>query len=157
MENEKFRKKIRRMSGIASAALIIYMVLPLITFAVNFSRGFNEGYNEEAKAGIADMISGLLIIAVFVIGITAIVSVLRLLLSMRRDESPFTEENGIRIRRTGIMLMLIEPMCFLSDFIMNGSEAETYGLTFASGLILYCVSLVFRYGAYLQQESDETL
>ncbi len=47
--------------------------------------------------------------AFITIMIIAIVSCLRLLMSIRRDESPFTERNGGKIRTIGIAFMLLEP------------------------------------------------
>lgn len=96
------------------------------------------------------------IMAAFV-GIAAVVNSLKLLLDMRKGETPFTGKNGRRIGRTGIILMALEPLLLLSGLFSGEESPEIYGISFAAGLIMCNVALLFEYGAHLQQESDETL
>lgn len=159
MEKENLRKKIRNSGKLAVTVLIVYMLLPLYTFVKNFGAGFTEGYQsaESVSFSLSGLIAGLLMIIVIGAGIAAVVISCSLLWQMTRDESPFTEANGRKILTAGIMFIASEPLYFISMYLTHGSVPEIYGLSLAAGLTLCCISGVFRYGALLQQESDETL
>lgn len=156
------KEKIRRMSGIASVVLIIYLILPVIASVSGFVEGFKEGYSGELPSAMPkDFLMGTLYIvftmAFITIIIIAIAHCLKLLISIRRDESPFTEKNGNLIRTIGVSFMLMEPVDILLDFARSGVFSIGIGVTFSAGIVMYCISLVFRYGCELQKESDETI
>lgn len=164
------KEKIRRMSGIASVVLILYLILPVVTTVIaavsGFIEGFKEGYSEEEtgtvssaapESVLAKMFYIALAIAFIAIIIISILYSLKLLMSIRRDESPFTEKNGKLIRTIGIAFMLIEPVQIVLEFLKSGIFTIGSGITFSAGIVMYCISLVFRYGCELQQESDETI
>lgn len=155
MENERFKEKIRRVAGISIVILILYLLLPLSIGIRDFCAGFMDGYHSAEGEG-ESWLSVFLLLAVAA-GIGAVLNAVRLLLDMRKGETPFTGQNGRRIRRTGILLMVIEPLLLLKGLLSGGELPEVYGISFAAGLIMYNVALLFEYGSHLQQESDETL
>lgn len=157
MENERFKKRIRRAAGISLGILAVYLLLPLYLCGKNFYMGFLDGYHSAEGVGESSVWSMLVLLVAVVAIILAIVNSIRLLLGMWRGETPFQPANGKRIRRIGIMLMLTEPLLLLEGILSGGSLPEIYGISFAAGLIMYNISLLFDYGAHLQQESDETL
>lgn len=164
------KEKIRRMSGIASVVLILYLILPVVTTVIaafsGFIEGFKEGYSEEENGAVssaapesvlAEMLYIALAIAFIAIIIISIAYSLKLLMSIRRDKSPFTDKNGKLIRTIGIAFMLMEPVQIILEFLKSGVFTIGSGITFSAGIVMYCISLVFRYGCELQQESDETI
>lgn len=162
------KEKIRRASKIASAVLILYLIAPFVTSVIAAVTGFMEGWNEAASGSEPSsdtMPEGFLMGTVYIILVVillttiiiAIVSSLQLLMSIRKDESPFTENNGKKIRTIGISLMLIEPVDIILTLVQSSSLSVGSGITFSAGIVMYCISLVFRYGCELQQESDETI
>lgn len=157
MENDRFKKKIRRVAGSSIVILLLYLLLPLSICVRNFCAGFIDGYHSAESAGKGWLVELLLLVMVAAAGIGAVINSLRLLLDMRKGETPFTLENGRRIGRTGVMLMVIEPLLMLSGLISGGERPGIYGISFAAGLIMCNVALLFEYGTHLQQESDETL
>lgn len=157
MENEKFKKKIRRVAGISAVILSLYVLLPIYVCGRNFLAGFADGYNAAGTGGSDSLLELIFLLAAVIAGICAMINSLRLLLKIRREETPFTAMNARRIRRIGIMLMLLEPLMLSAKLVSEGELSEIYGITFCAGLILFNVSLLFGYGAHLQQESDETL
>lgn len=157
MENEKFKIKIRRVARISALFLSLYILLPLYVCARDFLAGFVDGYH-SAENAIENSIFGLLFqIAAVIAGGCAIINSLRLLFAIQKQETPFTNQNGKRIRRIGIMLMVLEPLMLLSKLVSGMDLPGIYGITFCAGLLILNVSLLFDYGAHLQQESDETL
>lgn len=157
MENDRFKKRIRRVASVSIVILLLYLVLPLSLCAGNFCAGFADGFNSAESPGKGWLIDLILLLMLAVAGIGAVIDSLRLLFSMRKGETPFTVENGRRIGRTGVLLMVLEPLLMLEGLVSEGEFPSVYGISFAAGLIMCNVALLFGYGAHLQQESDETL
>ena len=153
MENERFKERIRRVARVSAVILSIYLLFPLYICGRNFCEGFMDGYHSAESTARVLTFGFLFLLAAVVAAITAIVNSLWLLFGMKKGETPFHADNGKRMRRIGVMLMLIEPLLIL----YRGELSGIYGISFAAGLIMYNVSLLFDYGAHLQQESDETL
>ena len=158
------KEKCKRVCTAASVILMVYLIVPLITYSIGavtgFMQGWNEAANEPASEPFGIIILGLLMsITLIAINIVPIVTAIRLLWGVRKSDSPFTVLNGKRIGTIGICFMLMEPLNFIySGLIKNDWSIENFsGLAFSAGLVLYCISLIFRYGCELQQESDETL
>lgn len=133
---------------------------------IGFMEGFSNALSGSEANAVPDtmpdsfLMSTLYLIfaaAFITIMIIAIVSCLRLLMSIRRDESPFTERNGGKIRTIGIAFMLLEPVQITLMLVQSGEFSVGSSIMFSAGIVMYCISLVFRYGCELQQESDETL
>lgn len=162
MEFDVYKKKIRRASAAAFAVLVIYLIYPVIMAALSFRQGWNEAAAEADPAPytVTDFFIMVFLGAFVASVIVTFVTSIKLLMSMRKDESPFTLINGRRIRRTGICFMLMEPLMFMAELLEDGLAEAMYsidGLQFATGLVMYCISLAFSYGAALQQEADETI
>lgn len=160
MQNEIYKKKIRSVAKVSAAVLTVYILLPLYACVKNFCAGFAAGFNSTdgtEEVAFLEWFALFFQIMAVLAGVFAIVNSLQLLFGMRKGETPFDLANGKRIRLTGIMLMLIEPLLLLSKLVAGEELHGVYGITFGAGLIMYNVSLLFDYGAHLQQESDETL
>jgi len=96
-----------------------------------------------------------------------------LLKSIKRDYTPFTAKNVKRLKLIALLVAAMEPFniifglaskLFYSTIPTDSEEPAAYiisthsgGLFIAIGLIVFCIALVFDYGAKLQQQSDETL
>ncbi len=151
---------VRRMSLIATVVLALYLLSPLYDFVRGFIIGWNSVDVASSGAGVVAGIQSLLIL---VLAVILIVNAFRLLGSLRKDETPFTEANGRYIRNISFVLIAIEPITILCNIISNAlaeniSVVMSFGgMMLAAGFVMYCISLAFRYGCELQQESDETL
>lgn len=78
------------------------------------------------------------------------------------DGLPFTRHNAILLKKTAVICLLLGILGSCSDTLVDyytlGAPAWNFNLAgLATGLVLYCLSLVFEYGCSLQQLSDETL
>lgn len=156
MKKRTSKEKIRRASLIAAVILILYMIVPMIGAVTGFISGFTEGYSEDGEAE-GSALAGAIALLIIALWACALVFTIRLLLSLRRDISPFTDKNGRRIRNIAISFLLLEPAEHLYSWAVDYYIGSLEGMYFSAGLVLYCVSLVFRYGCELQQESDETI
>lgn len=103
----------------------------------------------------------------------------RLLWSVRADETPFTRKNVRRLKGVSMLLVGAEVWeviwgLVFSTFIARAGGSKFFpvstsvggviafpnamgGVIIVVGVLIYCVALVFQYGMALQQESDETL
>ena len=84
-----------------------------------------------------------------------IVAGLQLLFGMSKGNSPFNEKVSRAIKNLGVSCIVFELLRTYLFFIMEGTV--NIGVLWLAGLVLYAFSVVFRYGAKLQKESDETL
>ena len=110
----------------------------------------------------------------FIIGLTLpmgiLIITLLILLSIRRNVTPFNLKNVKLLKAISILLVMYEPVSWimgnlLSHFhpiIMNDGSSVVIrtslgGIVIVTGLAVYCISLVFQYGISLQVQVDETL
>ena len=160
MEITKLTSKIRNISRISVIGVIAYIVYYIYTYFPDAKAGFIDGWNdtEGTLPDKSDLQSILYVLAAFVLLtalIITIVAALQLLFRMSGGESPFTEKVSRSLKNMGVALIVFEIALDLMKYIDTGSIG--IGTMWLAGLVLYAFSLVFRYGAVLQKESDETL
>ena len=103
-------------------------------------------------------------IAVLAFGIVAAHLVEQLCKTFRNCETPFTEDISNQLKKVAISLI---PLGILAPMVENGVDGFMTGkvnvelnvdlLTVFLVVMIYMLAAIFRYGAALQQESDETL
>lgn len=78
--------------------------------------------------------------------------------SICREYSPFIEENYRRFRRVAELVLLT--LVFIPIRLTIGESVDVLSeviSTLTVTVLIYVLALIFRYGQYLQKESDETL
>jgi len=93
-----------------------------------------------------------------------------LLHSIRKNETPFTRKNVIKLKVVAILLVVFELCVFASQRLINtlffrfadanfsyAMEVSLGGVVAVLGMVVYCIALVFEYGISLQNQVDETL
>jgi len=93
-----------------------------------------------------------------------------LLQSIRKEETPFTGKNVIKLKSIAILLVIYEIYVIISQRIIFSTffrfedpkysvvlETSFGGAVIVLGLIIYCIALVSEYGITLQNQVDETL
>jgi len=100
-----------------------------------------------------------------------LVFALILLRSIKTAETPFALKNVKLLKAIALLLVVLEPCSSFIQWVMGqlhpidlggGTVIATSGLQLggvflATGLVVYCIALVFEYGISLQQQADETL
>lgn len=128
---------------------------------IRFSGAAEAGTVDLHKVGVS-----LLVLLLFLIAVTVtLFFVASLCKALRYCETPFSEDIVQRIRRVAWSLIpwaLLGGGNFQSPFEMltDGSIDVFVGINLETVLlilIIFALSFIFRYGAMLQQESDETL
>ena len=108
-----------------------------------------------------------ILIAAFIFIVVCIVAthfVEKLCKTFRDCETPFTEDISQQLKQVAISLI---PVALLAPVVENGTDGFMAGqvnlvfsvdlLTVLLVVMIFMLSAIFRYGATLQQESDETL
>lgn len=90
--------------------------------------------------------------------------VLKLCKTFRTCETPFTEDVAEQLKKVALSLI---PVAILAPIVENGVDGFMAGkvnivvgvdlLTVLLVVVIFMLASIFRYGAALQQESDETL
>lgn len=106
----------------------------------------------------------------FRLGTLAILILVALIIwSFYKQARPFTSTNVKRLKSIAIIMIILEPIQYLLNLLLNyfrpiteDGTKVTYvisygGVWFAIGLAILCMSQIFKYGICLQNESDETL
>lgn len=153
-------KKIKR------TALVLFAMasLVLLWFIIHTVRGFVLNTAEWYAASVAVFSIGVLIMS------STLVIALILLFATRKDETPFNLKNVGRLKAIAVLLVVLEPYQFVSEWVSNkyypiflndntvvSVHTSWGGCILVAGLVVYCVSLVFEYGISLQKQVDETL
>lgn len=160
MDNDLGRLK--TLSRIVFAILLIITVV-LVAITALLIAGAALAFSDPATM---DEVGGALFICMLIVAMVLILLVLILFLKITRaiyrDYSPFTLKN-VRYLSYAAILYIVMPVAIL------GMTWAAYGemllleaaITLVPGLfmaaIIYMLALVFRYGCWLQKESDETL
>ena len=113
------------------------------------------------------------IVPMLIMAVSLAMSLL-LLHAIRKEESPFHLANVKRLKVIAALLIVTEPLGFIAERIFNRYNAIVIGANelgeillvvhtrlnggaITTGLIIYCIALVFQYGIALQTQVDETL
>ena len=99
-------------------------------------------------------------IFILLLGIVTVDSIRRMMVTLRDSHTPFTEDIASSMRAVSIVY-LVSSFVLLALEIAAGSTVTEALFIFLGTLlvcvVMYCLSIVFRYGAVLQDESDHTL
>ena len=97
---------------------------------------------------------------ILLLGIVTVDSIRRMMVTLRDSHTPFTEGIASSMKAVSIVY-LISSFVLLALEIAAGSTVTEALFIFLGTLlvcvVMYCLSIVFRYGAVLQDESDHTL
>jgi hypothetical protein len=155
-------KKIRR----AASVLLVIIGIVFLCFVIQLVKGIilNSKYGGWTAFTITNYIIGVFIVlASLSIGAS-------LLYSIRKEETPFNSKNVKKLKSIAVLLIIYEPYYSLVHLLFNKFipividdntsvvvESSLGGIVFVTGLVVYCVALVFEYGINLQNQIDETL
>ena len=154
MENTKKIKKSASALLVAVSLIMLYNIIITVNGSIPVVTG----------EVLLNPVIGFNIVKTFVMLSVQICAAI-LLLSVKKDETPFNLKNVKLLKSIAILLMTVEPLEFIASRIPialgDGTVImSTYlpsGFILAAGIVVYCVALVFKYGITLQKQFDETL
>ena len=102
----------------------------------------------------------ILTVLVFTLGYITVRMVHDIMVSIKTEYTPFIPENARRIKAISMSFLFSSVFLLLFGFLAGLGARELLFMFFGSlmvSVVMYCLTIVSRYGALLQKESDETL
>lgn len=84
----------------------------------------------------------------------------RIMTAISREYSPFTQDNVVRLTRIAYVFLGVSAVLLVLGLVTSArldSVVSTIIVFLVAAVGVYSMALIFRYGAALQKESDETL
>jgi hypothetical protein len=140
----------------------VFLLILMVVTALNPDVLIDILDNEMAKDDILVVCAAGL--AVLAIGLLILYCLDRILDNIREAGTPFTDENVKGLRRIAVLVLIAAIAVPVIGFILvkitdAGSNVmiEFNPFLLFVAVLVYFVSLIFKYGVALQKESDETL
>ena len=136
----------------------------IIAIAVTLDPGVMSSITDAAVTDSHVLATCVTAAAGAIFGLTVLYYVKRLFGNIRKNNTPFTDEN-VRCLEIIAVLVIIGAIAIPAVsaaaahiFESGAHQVEEFHLfSMLVGFIVYFLSLVFKYGTVLQKESDETL
>lgn len=167
--NENFDlKRLQTICRYGSYCIIIVMALfLLVAFAMAVLLFFPESWQEIIDAGVPESeIIPLIVVLIVTSAIMLLVLgiVYKLMKAISKERTPFTIKNvkyikiiSILVFIAGLAVPVIENLVVSITYPEIESSISINFFMVLAAVAMYCLSLVFQYGVYLQTESDQTL
>lgn len=167
--NENFDlKRLQTICRYGSYCIIIVMALFLLmAFVMAALLFFPESWQEIIDAGVPEseiipLIVVLIVTSVIMLLVLGIVY--KLMKAISKERTPFTIKNvkyikiiSILVFIAGLAIPIIENLVVKITYPEVESSISINFFMVLAAIAMYCLSLVFQYGVYLQTESDQTL
>lgn len=99
-------------------------------------------------------------ILILILGFLTVMMLRKIMVSVSKEHSPFTEENATRMKAVSVIYLVSSPFLLILGFLMKMNISHNIfvflGVLLVS-VVTYCLALMCRYGHILQDESDMTL
>ena len=167
--NENFDlKRLQTICRYGSYCIIIVMALFLLmAFTMTVLLFFPESWQEIIDAGVPESeIIPLIVVLIVTSAIMLLVLgiVYKLMKAISKERTPFTIKNvkyikiiSILVFIAGLAVPVIENLVVNITYPEIESSISINFFMVLAAVAMYCLSLVFQYGVYLQTESDQTL
>lgn len=162
------RKVCTYASSVLLAGEVAIAVLTAATVVLGVGSFFDDSFKDvlvgfigvDVSTAVSLGSSFLMALVIFVMGFVTVFEVRAVMVSITREHSPFTLANAARMKVLSLTYLPFSVL--LAGFgILGNASFQTVLFTFLGcilvSVVMYCLTIVFRYGAQLQKESDETL
>ena len=159
------------LAGLAAALALTAICIILFSGAdphqddLSFLSAFDVTANNGTVISIAPQ--SLLLLFVFMLADSVLITMIlffaySVFRNIAADGLPFTRPNAVLLKKTAVASLLLGVLGTCSDSLVDyytiGAMPWNINPTgFITGMVLYCLALIFEYGFDLQQQSDETL
>ena len=164
---------LKKVCKYASAVMLIgefvFAALVIATIAMGIAAQFSDSwrdifidwvsakdYNDPLKTTSSFIVTTL----IYVLGFITVWMVHDLMVSIKTEYSPFVPENAKRIKTISMAFLFASVFLLVFGILAGKGITEIAFLFFGSlmvAVVMYCLTIVCRYGTLLQKESDETL
>lgn len=147
---------------ILSALIIILLIIGIGSFfTADMSNILHDWLNlDRSVDGLRYAASYLIELTILVIGLITVWEVHAIMDSAKNEYTPFIIDNADRIKKISLSFLVSSVVLFILELLAdNGLKIALFMLfgTLLVSVVMYCLTIVVRYGVILQKESDETL
>lgn len=148
---------------------IVFAALVLITVALGIASLFSDPGKDmfiqwigsKSMDGTLTLVSSFLVTTLlFVMGFITVHVVYGLMVALMTEYSPFIPENAKRMKTVSMTYLFSSVFILVFGYLGDKGITELLFLFFASlmiSVVMYCLTIICRYGVLLQKESDQTL
>lgn len=163
------KKVCKYASTVMLAGVVIFAILAIVTAVFGIGALFSESMLERlcGWVGVGRDQSTLVItasffqmLAIYIMGIITVYSVYKIMSTIMSNYTPFTSENAKRIKTISLTFLFSSALLLILGVLAQRSITEIAFMFFGCllvSVVLYCLTIVCRYGVILQDESDHTL
>ena len=162
---------LKRVCSYASIVMMIgeiaFLVLAVASVAMSVlsftSDDIRKMFTSLIKAGDSDLslIAGTIEITILFLAMFITVKVIHdIMVSITKEHSPFMEENSNGFKLVSMTFLIISVPLAVLEFLNRNDIVLSIIILLGCILIcvvMYCLTIIFRYGYLLQDESDHTL
>ena len=162
---------LKRVCSYASIVMMIgeiaFLVLAVASVAMSVlsftSDDIRKMFTSLIKAGDSDLslIAGTIEITILFLAMFITVKVIHdIMVSIKKEHSPFMEENSNGFKLVSMTFLIISVPLAVLEFLNRDDIVLSIIILLGCILIcvvMYCLTIIFRYGYLLQDESDHTL
>ena len=145
-------------------AFAVLTIASVVLGAVSFtSPDVRDWFTHLIKCGTTDLslAAGTIEMALlFAVMFLTVKTIHDTMVSIQKEHSPFMDSNAVRFKTLCIAYLVTSIPLSILEFLNRGDQVLAICVLLAFILIcvvLYCLTIIFRYGAMLQDESDHTL
>jgi len=149
---------------IGEIAFAILTVATAVLGIVSFtSDDIRDSFTSLIRCGDSDisLISGTLELIVIFVAMFITVKVIHdTMVSIMNEHSPFMEEHASRFKIVSITFLISSVLLCILEYMTRSDAIFAICMLLVCLLIsvvMYCLTIIFRYGNALQEESDHTL
>lgn len=165
----RLRKICRYASNVMRAAGMILAILVVVTIGLGIASLVTGDVSDMLLTWIGqtdDKGTGILVAAtlenilILSMGAITVLTIGRVMGSIAKEDSPFTELNADRMALISVTYLISSFLLLILSYVAEGRITESVFLFLGSllvSVVMYCLALMCHYGAILQKESDETL
>lgn len=166
-------ERLKKMSSVISMVILVATVVLVIMMVLTVSAGIMAMVNDEIMDELMRVwpsdnevwIGLLMSILAFFTMLAMLIYARRLFKNVSRSHTPFDEENVTNLNYMGHALLVFAIGLPALNYVLiwafspDAPAMEGFGnlVLIVVAIVFYCMSLIFRHGAALQRESDETL
>lgn len=163
--------RLKRMCGglyyvllIVSVAMIIVAVMMVAALGLLIADpSLAADFELEVDITSGSAATAVALVAVLVLFCLVVVfELMSIAKSIYREYTPFTKKNVTRLETLALVCLLLPVLLSPLMYVLTGDLTVSDVVITCLGsmitaAVFYCLALVFRYGCWLQKESDETL
>lgn len=119
-----------------------------------------EMIDSDGSDGLRTFSSFVVMLLILILGFITVWKVHDIMVSIKTEYTPFILENAKRIKFVSLAFLFASVFLLVFGILAEKSVTNILFLFFGSlmaSVVMYCLTIVTRYGALLQKESDETL